>query len=105
MSRLRLIYLGLAVLGLIVPALALLRLLEFSELGVTAILYIWVMNPIAFSGVAATVLATLTMTVWVLSETWVRKNWVALWVIPATFFVGLSFGLPLYLFLRTRPVT
>ena len=42
--------------------------------------------------------------VWAVAETLVRKNWIALVAIPATLFVGVSFGLPLYLFLRTRPV-
>ena len=34
----------------------------------------------------------------------VRRNWSALVAIPATFLIGVSCGLPLYLFLRTRPV-
>ena len=49
-------------------------------------------------------IAALTLTLWVLAETWVRRNWLALVAIPATFCIGVSCGLPLYLFLRTRPV-
>jgi hypothetical protein len=40
----------------------------------------------------------------VLAETLVRKNWEALLAIPATFMIGVSCGLPLYLFLRSRSV-
>jgi hypothetical protein len=42
--------------------------------------------------------------VWVVAETRARRNWTGLLAIPATFAVGLSFALPLYLFLRTRRV-
>ncbi|HSG36474.1 MAG TPA: DUF2834 domain-containing protein, partial [Paracoccaceae bacterium] len=31
--------------------------------------------------------------------------WIALLAIPATFLIGVSCGLPLFLFLRTRPIT
>jgi len=44
------------------------------------------------------------LTVWVLAEVAVRRNWMALIVIPVTLLIGISGGLPLYLFLRTRPV-
>lgn len=40
--------------------------------------------------------------VWVVAETWARRAWWALVAIPATLAVGLSFALPLYLFLQTR---
>ena len=50
-------------------------------------------------------MAAVTLTIWIIAETWVRKNWIALLAIPATFCIGVSCGLPLYLFLRSRPVT
>ncbi|MBI6628724.1 DUF2834 domain-containing protein [Pontibaca salina] len=49
-------------------------------------------------------LAVVTLTVWVLAEIAVRRNWIALIAIPATLVMGIGCGLPLYLFLRTRPV-
>ena len=49
-------------------------------------------------------IAAITLTVWVIAEVAVRRNWLALVAIPATFGIGVSCGLPLYLFLRTRPV-
>ena len=48
--------------------------------------------------------AAVALTVWICAEVWVRQNWLALIAIPATFGIGVSCGLPLYLFLRTRPV-
>ena len=50
-------------------------------------------------------IAAIALTVFIVSEVSVRRNWIALIAIPATFGVGVSFGLPLYLFLRSRPVT
>lgn len=50
-------------------------------------------------------IAALTLTLWILAETLMRKNWSALIAIPAAFCFGHSCGLPLYLFLRTRPVS
>ena len=50
-------------------------------------------------------IAAIALTVFIVSEVAVRRNWVALIAIPATFCIGVSCGLPLYLFLRSRPVT
>ena len=50
-------------------------------------------------------IAALAFAVWAVAETRVRRNWSALWAIPVAFGVGLGCGLPLYLLLRTRPVT
>lgn len=49
-------------------------------------------------------IATTAFFVWSVAETRVRGNWSALVAIPVTVGIGLSCGLPLYLFLRTRPV-
>ena len=50
-------------------------------------------------------IAAIALTLWICAEVRVRRNWIALLAIPATFCIGVSCGLPLYLFLRTRPVT
>jgi len=50
-------------------------------------------------------IAAIALTVFIVSEVAVRRNWIALIAIPATFCIGVSCGLPLYLFLRSRPVT
>ena len=57
-----------------------------------------------FAETAGFWIAGLAMFFWVLAETYVRKNWMALIVLPVTFLSGFGVGLPLYLFLRTRPV-
>ena len=85
MSVLRMIYLALAVLGAV----------------------LWVISPVVWVASAPgwdLLVAALALMVWTLAETWVRRNWLALVVLPVTFGVGLGCGLPLYLFLRTRRV-
>ena len=48
--------------------------------------------------------AAVTLTVFIIAEVAVRRNWIGLIAIPATFCIGVSCGLPLYLFLRSRPI-
>ena len=50
-------------------------------------------------------IAAIALSVFIVSEVAVRRNWIALIAIPATFGIGVSCGLPLYLYLRSRPVT
>ena len=50
-------------------------------------------------------IAAIALTLFIVSEVAVRRNWIALLAIPATFGIGVSCGLPLYLYLRSRPVT
>lgn len=47
-------------------------------------------------------IATIALTIFVLAEALPRRDWLGLAAIPATFGLGLSCGLPLYLFLRSR---
>ena len=47
-------------------------------------------------------IAALTLTLWVIHESVTRRNWLGLLAIPATFGIGISAGLPLYLLLRSR---
>ncbi|WP_417207791.1 DUF2834 domain-containing protein [Antarctobacter sp.] len=49
-------------------------------------------------------IAALALTIWIVAEVAVRRNWAALLAIPATFCIGVSCGLPLYLWFRSRPV-
>jgi len=108
MSGLRKIYLGLAIIGAIWPFWPIFiwlaengwsfPLLQDEWRGSSDSIYI----TSAING--EMLIAGVTLGVWVVGETYVRKNWSALWAVPITFLVGVNCGLPLYLFLRTRPV-
>lgn len=47
-------------------------------------------------------IAAAALTIWVLHESITRRNWWGLLAVPATFGIGVSAGLPLYLLLRSR---
>lgn len=52
---------------------------------------------------AADIVAQITLAIWCLVETMVRRNWVALITLPAMA-LGLGCALPLYLFIRSRRI-
>lgn len=105
MSGLRISYLVLAIIGAVWPMWHFLAYLGSEGGSLPGMVGLWRAND-AVTGLALDLLISgAALIVWCLAEILVRKNWLALVTIPATLFVGVSFGLPLYLFLRTRPVS
>jgi hypothetical protein len=105
MSPLRIVYLALAVWGAIHPMWYFVRWFNENGWSLWGMIEAWHAN-LATSGLVWDLtIAAVTLTIWILAEVWVRKNWIALIAIPATFCIGVSCGLPLYLFLRTARVS
>ena len=104
MSGLRMIYLALAIWGAIHPMYWFIKHMREVGGGISGLIDAWYVNASSTGLVWDLTIAAIALTIWAIAETWVRKNWSALWCIPATWCVGVSFGLPLYLFLRTRAV-
>lgn len=104
MSPLRMIYLALAAWGAVHPMIWFLRWLSQNDWDLPAMVGAWTANAASTGLMWDLTIAATALTVWIVAETTVRRNWSALLAIPATFLIGLSCGLPLYLFLRTRPV-
>ena len=104
MSGLRLLYLGLAIWGAIHPMYYFLGYMSETGTGLSGLIDAWYVNASTHGLVWDLTIAATTLTIWIIAETAVRKNWLALIAIPATFGIGVSCGLPLYLFLRTRGV-
>ena len=104
MSILRMIYLALAVWGTIHPMSYFIPWFEENGWSMSGMVDAWHANMASSGLVWDLTIAAVALTVWILAEVRVRRNWLALIAIPATFGIGLSCGLPLYLFLRTRPV-
>ena len=79
----------------------------FNENGydIMAMVDAWHVNTAASGLVWDLTIAAVTLTVFIVAEVAVRRNWIGLIAIPATFGIGVSCGLPLYLFLRSRPIT
>ncbi len=103
-SPLRMVYLGLAVWGAVHPMLWFLRYMQETGTGLSGLIDAWYVNASTTGLTWDLTIAAIALTVWILAEVYARRNWVALLAIPATFCIGVSCGLPLYLFLRTRPL-
>jgi hypothetical protein len=104
MSILRMAYLGLAVWGAVHPMYYFVTWFQANGFDIIGMVDAWHVNAASSGLVWDLTIAAISLTLWILAEVAVRRNWLALIAIPATFCIGVSCGLPLYLFLRTAPV-
>lgn len=104
MSPLRMIYLALAIWGALHPMYYFIQWFLAEGWSISQMVTAWHANAASSGLVWDLTIAAITLTVWIIAEVLARRNWIALVAIPATFGIGVSCGLPLYLFLRTRPV-
>ncbi len=104
MSPLRMIYLALAVWGAVHPMYWFVTHMRETGTGLSGLIDAWYVNASTTGLTWDLTIVAVTLTIWIIAETWVRKNWLALLAIPASYCIGVSCGLPLYLFLRTRNV-
>jgi len=101
----RWVYLILAVWGAIHPMYYFISWFRDNGVSLSKMVDAWHVNTATSGLVWDLTIAATALTVFIVSEVVVRRNWIALLAIPATFCIGVSCGLPLYLFLRSRPVT
>ena len=104
MSPLRFLYLVLAIWGAIHPMYWFITWFMENSWSLMAMVDAWHANAATSGLVWDLTIAAVALTVFILAEVWTRRNWLGLLAIPATFGIGVSCGLPLYLFLRSRPV-
>ena len=102
MSKIRLLWLILCVAGIILPMRYFLPWLSANDWNVGAMIDAWHVNDAASGLVWDLTVAAITLTVWIVWDCRARRDWLGLVAIPATYFIGVSLGLPLYLFLRSR---
>jgi hypothetical protein len=105
MSGLRIIYLVLAVVGAIVPMAHFLPWMSENGADLSALVAAWKVTGATTGLYYDLLISAIALSVWIIGETYVRKDWWVLVCLPATWGIGVSCGLPLFLFLRTRPVT
>jgi hypothetical protein len=98
----RWLFLALAVWGAIHPMYWFIRYMRETGTGLGGLIDAWYVNASTTGLTWDLTIAAIALTVWVVVETVQRKAWANLIAIPATFCIGVSCGLPLYLFLRTR---
>lgn len=98
------IYLALAVWGAVHPMYHVAQWIAANGFDIWGLVAGWQANAASTGLFWDLLIAAIALTIWIIAEVSVRRNWIALIAIPATFGIGVSCGLPLYLFLRTRPV-
>jgi hypothetical protein len=103
MTPLRVIYLALALWGAVHPMYYFLHWFGANGFDLMGMVDAWHANAAASGLVWDLTIAAIALTVFVVSESVARRDWAGLLAIPATFCIGVSCGLPLYLFLRSRP--
>jgi hypothetical protein len=103
MSLMRIVYLLLAIAGAIIPWIYFGRWLWANNFDLGLMLEVWNATDAGTGLVYDLTWAWLVLVLWVLVESIPRRDWRSLWAIPAGVAVGVSFALPLYLFLRSRP--
>lgn len=103
MAPLRMVWLALAIWGAIHPMYWFVTYMRETGTGLSGLIDAWYVNASTTGLTWDLTIAAVTLTVWVLAECIARKHWLGLLAIPATFCIGVSCGLPLYLFLRSRP--
>ncbi|CUH79856.1 DUF2834 domain-containing protein [Tropicibacter naphthalenivorans] len=101
---LRLVWLSLALWGAVHPMYYFSQHLISTGWDFQALIDAWYVNDSTTGLTWDLTIAAITLTIWVLAEVAVRRNWLTLIAIPATFCIGVSCGLPLYLYLRSRPI-
>ena len=103
MAPIRIVWLALAVWGAIHPMYWFVTYMNETGTGLSGLIDAWYVNASTTGLTWDLTIAAITLTVWVIAESVTRKAWLGLIAIPATFCIGVSCGLPLYLFLRSRP--
>jgi len=98
----RYVFLALAVWGTIHPMTYFLRWFAENGFDLGGMVEAWHANAATSGLVWDLTIAAVVLTLWVLVETWRSRQWLRLIAVPATFLIGVSCGLPLYLYLRMR---
>jgi hypothetical protein len=99
----RYVLLALAVWGTIHPMYYFVAWFNANTWDIMAMVDAWHANTATSGLVWDLTIAAVTLTIWAIYEAFSRKNYLSLLAVPATFMIGVSCGLPLYLYLRSRP--
>jgi Terpene cyclase DEP1 len=101
MTPLRILYLALAAWGAVHPMYWFVTFMNQSGTGLGGMIDAWYVNASTTGLTWDLTISALALSVAVVALAVSRKMWWALLVIPATFGIGVSCGLPLYLYLRS----
>jgi len=101
MAPLRIVYLALALWGAVHPMSWFVKYMRETGTGLSGLIDAWYVNASSTGLTWDLTIAALALAVWVVAESIRHRHWRGLVAIPATFCIGVSCGLPLYLFLRS----
>ena len=96
------LFLLLAIVGAVVPMYYFISWFEKFGYDLGAMVKAWNVNDAATGLVYDLTIAAVALTVWAIWESVRERRYLNLIAIPATFCIGVSCGLPLYLYLRMR---
>ena len=96
----RLVFLALAIWGAIHPMVYFIQWFRENGIDLFKMADAWHANAASSGLVWDLTIAAIALTVWIIVETVRHRAWLGLVAIPATFCIGVSCGLPLYLALR-----
>jgi hypothetical protein len=99
---LRYLWLALALWGAVHPMYYFMSYLAANDWSLGALIDAWYVNDSTTGLTWDLTIAAITLTVWIIAEVIKTRNWIGFLAIPATYCIGVSCGLPLYLFLRSR---
>tara|TARA_R110000850_G_scaffold11280_3_gene38762 strand:+ start:104 stop:421 length:318 start_codon:yes stop_codon:yes gene_type:complete len=104
MAHTRTVFLVLALVGAVGPLYFMFGHMQANGFSLGGLFTAWGANMATRGLMLNMLLSSLVLTVWALIEAPARRDYLPLVAIPVAFYVGLSSGLPLYLFLRARPL-
>ena len=102
MAGIRWVYLGLAVIGAVLPMYYFVSWFETHGYDLAAMVDAWNVNDASTGLVWDLTVSFAALVVWVTWETLRSRRWLNLVAVPAGLCIGVSFAFPLYLWLRSR---
>ena len=100
----RTIYLALTVLALAFPVRRFFVWFDENGIDLNALVAELTVSGPTTGVTSALVLASLATLVFVIGEATTRRDWLSLVCVPVTLIFGVAVGLPLYLYMRLRPL-
>lgn len=100
----RTIYLLLAVLGLVFPVRRFILWFHENGLDLSALAAALSVNDPALGLTSAVAIGSAATLVFIIGEATTRRDWNSLVCVPVTLIFGVAVGLPLYLYMRLRPL-
>ena len=96
------VWLALAVWGAVHPMYWFVTHMRETGTGLGGLIDAWYVNASTTGLTWDLTIAAVTLTIWVIVEAVRSRDWWRLLAVPATYCIGVSCGLPLYLYLRAR---